>query len=759
MGCKASYLSTPPHLTPSPLLDAPSKRFSNLTVLEKSPIMLEFTLKLLPYNNEIERVSSISIEMGLYSIQNRPLNDYTFLDIFYDNQDDIKEENFLFKLRLENTGEKMLLKMVPFQDYQDYSFKQAIYEIYLMKSQNQKNLLKLRDFFVNDFGKNRKKFLILLFEDAEFTLADLILYRKAIKNPWKEPELQRIFLDFAEIGLQLESAQICHRDIRPENFWYSFTDGTWKLANFHSARLYDIFNNEAFSHDLLLNSFRGRPEYQSPEIRTLISDTQEKTHGVYNANLNDVYGFGLVFLMMQKTEMVLEKEWVDKAEIMETWDNCLSVEVICKMMNGNAKRRMFFGNLKEILQKSVDREVVMNSRKIDFQIYSELKEEMGKNKNLAQDIWKKEKFAHAYFKLLLTEKALNQFDELLSFFESNFDELNRANTLKQIGEFSLLLGNSKKGKEFFKESLEIYTKLGDASRKDGDFKKAVDIYEKALVIAGLLYSSNDPQFIQVLEFLGNVYRLTGKYRQAKECQEKVLGILIKLKGEKSMEVARVLNNLANTYAGMKDYDTSIELLRNSIKTIRTEFARDNPNLLAMALCNLGEIYRHKKQLQEAKNCIEEGLIIKEQLFGSGPSLDIAVALDNLGNVYYDLQEFLKARKLYEKALIMKEGELGDFSLEIAISYNNLGNVCRCLKEYKVSEGYFKKGSQIYSAHIKERHIGYAFIVGNLGILYKDMNKKGDAKRFLKEAVMLMRENQWEGDKDFTFFKEELEKLK
>lgn len=653
----------------------------------------------------------------------------------------------------------MILKMVPFQDYQDYSFKAGVYEIYLMQSHMQRNLLRVRDFFVNDFGNNRKKFLVFLFEDAEFTLADLILYRKVMKTPWKEDELLRIYEEFADIGLSLERVQICHRDIRPENFWYSFKDGLWKLAGFGSARLYQIEKNESFSHDLLLNSFRGRPEYQSPEIRSLIRDSKDKTHGVYNAYLNDVYGFGLMFLMLNRTEINVEKDFIDKAEIMESWDDCLSVEVICKMMNGNIKRRFFFGNLKELLIQKIDKAQEMSMRKVEFKFYDDLSKEMQKVVSLKLHILKQEKFAHAYFKLLQTEEALNQFDELLTFFEANNDEENKANTLKEIGEFSLLLGNHAKGKELFKSSLEIYNRKGAEARKMGDFKKTVDLYEKALGIAGLLYSSSDPIFIQVLENLGNGYRLAGKYTEAKACQEKVLGILIKLKGEKSIEVARVLNNLGNTYAGLKDYDTSIELLRNSIRTIRTEHTQESPNLLAMALCNLGEMYRHKKMLIEAKNCIEEGLIIKEKIFGLGASLEMAAALDNLGNVYYDLQELVKARKLYEKSLIMKEQQLGDFDLEIAISLNNLGNACRCLKEHKVAEGYYKKGIQIYSAHIKERHPGYAAMLGNLGLLYKDMAKKGDARKHLHEAVKLLKENFGEEDKDYQFFKKELESLR
>ena len=762
MGCQASRSQIEDHQLSSPFMNPESKRFSSLTYMEKPDNNLEFTLKLVPYNTEIERVAQISIEIARYSLQRRPPLSYTLIDLFYNSPEDLNsEEKLLFKVVENSSQEKLLLKMVPFQSYEDYVLKACIYEIYvlqLLKSQNQGNLIKLRDFFINDFGKNRKKFLVFMFEECEFTLTDLMIYRMGTKNLWKEEEQLRLMREFADIGLALQAADICHRDIRPENFWYSEKDHRWKLANFSNARLYQIKENEAFSHDLMLNTFRGKLESMSPEVTKLYKENPQKKYEVFNALMNDVYGLGLVFLMINKTSNKLERSIIEKAQIMENWEDSLSVEVICKMMTGNIKRRCFYENVRDLLKQEDKQAPSFRERKMELTVHEEFNRSMKNEQSLGLKILKQEKFAHAYFKLLQTDHALNQFDELLSFFESNSDEENQANTLKEIGELCVLLGNNAKATELFKASLAIYNKLGSEARKNGNYSKAVQLYEKALGLAGMLYGSNDPNFIQVLENCGNAYRLAGRYSEAKTCQEKALGIIIKLKGEKSIEVARLLNNLANTYAGLKDYDTSIELLKNSIQIIRSQFMKDNPNLLAMALCNLGEVYRHKKVLDEAKISIEEALIIKEKIFGSDPNLEVAAALDNLGNVYYDLGEIGKAKKLYEKSLIMKEGELGEFNCEIALSLNNLGNACRCLKEFKVAEGYYKKGIQIYRTHIQEKHPSFAATLGNLGLTYKDMGKKNDAKKNLNDAVKILKECLGENDNDYKLFKKELDEL-
>ena len=760
MGCQPSRPSEDSSISP-PLLLSESKRFSTLTFIEKPENRFEFTLKLVPYNTEIEHVSSISIEISYYTMNSHPPCVYTLNDLFYTNPEDLNsEEKLMFKLIENNTKEKMILKMVPFQDFQDYIFKASIYEINVLQSlQHQEpNLIKLRDFFINDFGKNRKKFIVLLFEQCDFTLAELIYYRKELKNFWKEEELLRMMKELTKIGISLEQSDVCHRDIRPENLWYSFKDARWKLANFSSARIYQIKNNEQFSHDQMLNTFRGKPEFQAPEVLKIYKENPEKTIEVYNAYLNDVYGLGAVFLMMNQTTNRVERKFIENAQIMEAWDERLSVEVICKMMNGNVKRRCFFENVRDLLNKE-DRQSQLKDRKLEYALYEDMQAQVKLAETLSLEILKKEKFAHAYFKLLQTEHALNQFDDLLTFFESNSDEENKANTLKEIAEFSVLLGNNSKGGELFKESLTIYNFLGSETRRNGNYQKAVTLFEKALGIAGTLYTSNDPNFVQVLENCGNAYRLCGRYEEAKKCQEKALGILIKQKGEKSLEVARLLNNLANTYAGLKNYDTAIELLKNSIKVLRSEYMKENPNLLAMALCNLGEMYRHKKLLPEAKVSIEEALIIKEKIFGANPNLELSSALDNLGNVYYDLGEFAKAKKLYEKALIMKESELGEYSCEIALNLNNLGNACRCLKELKLAEGYYKKGIQIYRTHIREKNTNFAATLGNLGLVYKDMGKKDEAKKNLVEAVKILKESFGEEDFDYKLFKKELDSLR
>ena len=77
------------------------------------------------------------------------------------------------------------------------------------------------------------------------------------------------------------------------------------------------------------------------------------------------------------------------------------------------------------------------------------------------------------------------------------------------------------------------------------------------------------------------------------------------------------------------------MLKKGIHLTRTHHAKDHANLLSTALCNLGEVYRYKKMLPEAKIVIEEAIIIKENLFGGSKgdanNVEVATTLDSLGN--------------------------------------------------------------------------------------------------------------------------------
>jgi len=125
----------------------------------------------------------------------------------------------------------------------------------------------------------------------------------------------------------------------------------------------------------------------------------------------------------------------------------------------------------------------------------------------------------------------------------------------------------------------------------------------------------------------------------------------------------------------------IKLLNESIATLT-----DHKNKLAMALHNLGIVYRHLGYLNQAIEKCEESLKIAEELRDKS---GIALSLHQLGMIHKAKGNYTVAYKKYEESLMIKQ-ELGD-KKGIAQTLHQLGNIhyqqgnyTEAIKEYEQS---------------------------------------------------------------------------
>lgn len=449
------------------------------------------------------------------------------------------------------------MKTINFDNYESYRFKSSLYEVYLMdRLKSLKDcVLTLHSYYITDFGPNRKKNLVLLFENADFTLVDLINYKRdQLKQLWTEKELLYYIKDISNTLGRLEDLGICHRDLRLENFWMCGKENKLKLACFGNARLYQLQGIE--SYDNMINTIRGKPLMMSPEVYSIYSTQVAKT-AVFNPMLNDVYSLGKCFFLMKVGSS--DNNLFTEISRMSNYDETLSTEIIAKMVNEYVKRRIYF---KDVCTMIPDE----NTQKPpDNRLLEDILRKNYENLNIGLKlIIIPEKMAHTYVEILQTKDAVLKFDDLLSFFENNNDFENKANTLREIAELSGLLGNEFNAVEYYKESFGLFKEMASQARKNSNYSKSVELYVKALNIGGLLFLKTDPNYLSIMENLGNVLRLDGKLEEAKKIQEKTLSQYITQKGENSIEVARLLNNLANTYAASKNYKTAVDLLQKGL---------------------------------------------------------------------------------------------------------------------------------------------------------------------------------------------------
>lgn len=99
--------------------------------------------------------------------------------------------------------------------------------------------------------------------------------------------------------------------------------------------------------------------------------------------------------------------------------------------------------------------------------------------------------------------------------------------------------------------------------------------------------------------------------------------------------------------------------------------------VAIALNNLGMVYKSLGQYGEAKDCLERALAIEEKAYGPEHP-EVARDLNNLGLVYDNLQEYDEAKTRFERALTILKNKFGSEHPRVAMVLYNLGMVYNAL---------------------------------------------------------------------------------
>lgn len=149
----------------------------------------------------------------------------------------------------DKTKEMYALKKIKKDKYSYISFNT---EVNLLKNIDHQNIIKLYDFYENEFSLN-----IVLEYAEKGTLYNIIEKNKRINKKFQKKELNNVISSISN-GLEyLHNKNIIHRDIKPENILVTKND-IFKLADFGVSRM----DNKT----KLIQTSIGTPYYMSPEI-------------------------------------------------------------------------------------------------------------------------------------------------------------------------------------------------------------------------------------------------------------------------------------------------------------------------------------------------------------------------------------------------------------------------------------------------------------------------------------------------------------
>jgi len=223
--------------------------------------------------------------------------------------------------------------------------------------------------------------------------------------------------------------------------------------------------------------------------------------------------------------------------------------------------------------------------------------------------------------------------------------------------------------EAFGRFLNEYAMLLESAY--GNYKKAVEVYEKSLQIILELEGEEGENVSSSRSNLAIVYRNLGRHKEAVDLLEKALKSAIENLGEEHPAVANLQSNLANVYGDLGRYEEAADLLEKALASAIKNFGEEYPSV-TICQSNLANVYRHLGRYNEAVDLLEKALKSAIHNFGvEHPS--VSIRQSNLATIYVNLGRYGEAVDLLGKAL---ESDIQNFGLvhpNTGARLNNLAN--------------------------------------------------------------------------------------
>jgi tetratricopeptide (TPR) repeat protein len=138
----------------------------------------------------------------------------------------------------------------------------------------------------------------------------------------------------------------------------------------------------------------------------------------------------------------------------------------------------------------------------------------------------------------------------------------------------------------------------------GDYKRALELQQKALEIRRKLFGDKHPDTAMSFNNVGISYGKLGDHKRALEFQQKALEIRRELFGDRHPDTALSFNNLGGIYEEMGDHKRALEFLQKALeihKDLLGEHHPDTADSVVGVMYSLFELNRHF----EARRIIED----------------------------------------------------------------------------------------------------------------------------------------------------------
>ncbi|HKQ05103.1 MAG TPA: FxSxx-COOH system tetratricopeptide repeat protein [Blastocatellia bacterium] len=234
----------------------------------------------------------------------------------------------------------------------------------------------------------------------------------------------------------------------------------------------------------------------------------------------------------------------------------------------------------------------------------------------------------------------------------------------------------------------------------------------------------------ILNDLGFSYFQLGDYKRALELYQKALEIRQELFGNKHPDTATSFNNVGITYDNLGDYKRALEFEQKALE-IRQELSSDKHPDTATSFDNVGSIYGYLGDPKRALELKQKALEIRQELFGDKHP-DTATSFNNIGSTYDSLGDYKRALEFEQKALEIQKELFSDKHPDTATSFNNIGSTYANLSDHKRALEFKQKALEIRRDLLGEHHPNT--ISSAVGVAYSlfKLSRRLEARDFIED---------------------------
>jgi tetratricopeptide (TPR) repeat protein len=275
------------------------------------------------------------------------------------------------------------------------------------------------------------------------------------------------------------------------------------------------------------------------------------------------------------------------------------------------------------------------------------------------------------------------------------------------------------------DTATTYNNIAGVYQAQGDYDKALEWYKKALAIKEKVLGTEHPHTAATYNNIAGVYQDQGDYVKALEWYKKALAIREKVLGTEHPDTATTYNNIAVVYQDQGDYVKALEWYKKALTIREKGLGTEHPDT-AITYNNIARVYQAQGDYVKALEWYGKALAIAEKVLGTEHP-DTAATYNNIAGVYKDQGDYDKALEWFEKALAIKEKVLGTEHPDTAATYNNIAGVYKAQGDYVKALEWYQKALAICEKVLGTEHPHTAATYNNIAGVY---NAQGDFNKAL-----------------------------